>query len=57
MSLSFKEVYSSAENVYPLLVGAEIPSMSLTRRDGSPCELAELIKTKPSVIIFYRGGW
>jgi peroxiredoxin len=57
MSLSFKEVYSSAENVYPLLVGAEIPSVSLTRRDGSPCELAELIKTKPSVIIFYRGGW
>jgi peroxiredoxin len=57
MSLSFKEVYSSAENVRPLLVGAEIPSVSLTRRDGSPCELAELIKTKPSVIIFYRGGW
>ena len=57
MSVSFKEVYSYAENVYPLLVGAEIPSLSLTRRDGSPCELVELIKTKPSVIIFYRGGW
>ena len=57
MSVSFKEVYSYAENVQPLLVGAEIPSVSLTRRDGSPCELAELIKTKPSIIIFYRGGW
>ena len=57
MSLSFKEVYSSAENVQPLLVGAEIPKVGLTRSDGSPCELAELIKTKPSIIIFYRGGW
>ena len=57
MSVSFKEVYSYAENVQPLLVGAEIPSVSLTLRDGSPCELAELIKTKPSIIIFYRGGW
>ena len=57
MSVSFKEVYSSAEKVCPLLVGAETPSVSLIRRDGSPCELAELIKTKPSIIIFYRGGW
>jgi peroxiredoxin len=57
MSLSFKEVYSSAENVQPLLVGAEIPKVGLTGSDGSPCELAELIKTKPSIIIFYRGGW
>ena len=57
MSLSSKEVYSSAENVQPLLVGAEIPKVGLTGSDGSPCELAELIKTKPSIIIFYRGGW
>ena len=57
MSLSFKEVYSSAEKVQPLLIGAEIPKVGLTRSDGSPCELAELIKTKPSIIIFYRGGW
>ena len=57
MSVSFKEVYSYAENVQPLLIGAEIPRVGLTRSDGSPCELAELIKTKPSIIIFYRGGW
>jgi hypothetical protein len=53
----FKQVYPSAEKVYPLLIGAEIPGVGLTRSDGAPCELAELIKTKPSIIIFYRGGW
>ena len=57
MNVSFKKVYPCAENVQPLLVGAEIPNVILTRSDGSPCELAELIKTKPSIIIFYRGGW
>jgi peroxiredoxin len=57
MNASNKEVYPSSKNVQPLLIGAEIPSVSLTRRNGSPCELAELIKTKPSIIIFYRGGW
>ena len=57
MNVSFKEVYPCAENVQPLLIGAEIPIVVLTRSDGSPCELAELIKTKPSIIIFYRGGW
>jgi hypothetical protein len=53
----FKQVYPSAENVYPLLIGAEIPKVGLTGSDGLPCELAELIKTKSSIIIFYRGGW
>ena len=53
----FKQVYSSAENVYPLLIGAEISSVSLTRSDGSTCKLAELVKSNPSIVVFYRGGW
>jgi peroxiredoxin len=57
MNELFKQVCSSAETVQPLLIGVEIPRVGLTRSDGSPCELAELIKTKPSIIIFYRGGW
>ena len=57
MNELFKQVYSSAEKVQPLLVGAEIPNVILTRSDGLICKLAELIKTKPSIIIFYRGGW
>jgi hypothetical protein len=57
MNELFKQVYSSAETVQPLLIGAEIPGVGLRRSNGSPCELAELIKSKPSIIIFYRGGW
>ena len=57
MHASNKIVYPSAEAVQPLLIGTEIPDVILTRSDGSPCELAELIKSKPSIIIFYRGGW
>jgi peroxiredoxin len=53
----FKQVYPSAETVQPLLIGAETSNVILTRSDGTTCNLAELVKTKPSIVIFYRGGW
>jgi peroxiredoxin len=57
MNVSNKEIYSSAETVQPLLIGAEIPDVILTRIEGSTCRLAELVKSKPSIVVFYRGGW
>ena len=57
MNASNKEVYPSSKTVQPLLIGAEIPDVILTRSDGSLCKLAELVKSKPSIIIFYRGSW
>ena len=57
MNEFFKQVYPSAETVQPLLIGAEIPDVILTRSDGLTCKLAELVKSKSSIIVFYRGGW
>jgi peroxiredoxin len=57
MNASNKEVYPSSKTVQPLLIGAEIPDVILTRSDGLTCKLAELVKSKPSIIVFYRGGW
>ncbi|MCS4308134.1 peroxiredoxin [Rheinheimera pacifica] len=47
----------SPEQVTPLLNGLTIPDVSLTTADNNPVQLAELVKQKPSVLVFYRGGW
>ena len=57
MNVSNKEVYPSPKTVQPLLIGAEIPDVILTRSDGLTCKLAELVKANPSIVVFYRGGW
>ncbi len=48
---------TSADQVRPLLIGAEAPELTLRQVDGKPFDLTEAIRSKPSVIILYRGGW
>ncbi len=47
----------SAEQAKPLSVGAKVPAVSLKTLDGQTADLADLIEEKPTVIVFYRGGW
>lgn len=47
----------SPEQVTPLLNGLTIPGVSLTNADNKPTQLLDLVKQKPSVLVFYRGGW
>jgi hypothetical protein len=47
-------VPGSAEAIRPLLVGSEVPAVTLTAADGSELDLSALER---SVIVFYRGGW
>ena len=48
---------NAQENICPVLIGSEVPSLQLTDVDGAAQNLQEIIKKQPSVIIFYRGGW
>lgn len=45
------------EQVTPLLNGLTIPAVSLTAADNKAVALTELVQQKPSVLVFYRGGW
>lgn len=45
------------EQVTPLLNGLTIPAVTLQSAAGNSVELIELVKQKPSVLVFYRGGW
>jgi peroxiredoxin len=46
-----------AEDVRPLQPGARAPAAQLHRVDGDPVDMASLYRQKPTMLIFYRGGW
>lgn len=46
-----------AEDVHPLGVGDKVPEGEILDIKGNRVELLRLIRRKPTVLIFYRGGW
>lgn len=52
-----QQVPDSPFKVTPLLINEEVPDVSLKTTEGETVALRDLISEKPSVIIFYRGGW
>lgn len=47
----------SADEVTPLLIGSQIPDVSLKNIDGETVHLRKMVSQKPTILIFYRGGW
>ena len=47
----------SAETVQPLKVGQGLPAANVVTPEGKSVSLAELANGKPTLLIFYRGGW
>jgi hypothetical protein len=48
---------ASAEEICPILAGATLPALNYRTVDGSPFELNAAVREKPTVLIYYRGGW
>ena len=53
----FAEVPDSAEETRPIAAGEAVPALKLETVDGETFDLNEAIAKKPTVLIFYRGGW
>lgn len=51
------EYAQSAEQVTPVLTGTQIPDVTVRNSKGEQVSLNSLIQEKPTVLIFYRGGW
>jgi peroxiredoxin len=45
------------EDISPLLIGEKVPAASLQNNKGEKADLLSLMAAKPTVLIFYRGGW
>jgi peroxiredoxin len=43
--------------ISPLLIGEKIPNVTLSDVSGKKINLPDLASQKPSVLVFYRGGW
>lgn len=50
-------IATSADEICPLKVGANIPSVTVRTSDGAAIDLRQAATQKPTVLIFYRGGW
>ena len=51
------QVPEKAEDINPLLVGEKIPHAILQDGNGQNINLYASLKNKPTVLVFYRGGW
>ncbi len=45
------------QDISPLLVGESIPNLTLASVSGEPVSLNKAIAEKPTILVFYRGGW
>ena len=50
-------VASRAEDVRPLEVGRKVPPARIYTIEGEAADIREVSRRKPTVLIFYRGGW
>ncbi|WP_164714219.1 peroxiredoxin-like family protein [Chitinophaga rhizosphaerae] len=48
---------ATAADVRPLPVGAPVPDISVTAVTGETVGMKSLLGGKPTVLVFYRGGW
>ncbi len=48
---------SSADRITPLLKGSQVPFARLKDVNSAQKNLKEVLDNKPTVLIFYRGGW
>ncbi|MFO1518785.1 MAG: peroxiredoxin-like family protein [bacterium] len=53
----FDRVARSPQEIRPLLLGEPVPDVILKTIDGKPFHLSAALRKKPTVLIFYRGGW
>ncbi len=51
------QIPEKAEDISPLLIGEIIPDIVLKAPDGSDHSMLDIFSEKPTVLLFYRGGW
>ncbi|MCW9028339.1 MAG: AhpC/TSA family protein [Kangiella sp.] len=50
-------IADDANHVTPLLIGQQAPDIHLWDTEGKPFRLLDKVKQKPTILLFYRGGW
>jgi len=50
-------IADSPQQIRPLLIGAEIPDVTLVTPDYHPVLLRGTLAQQSTILIYYRGGW
>jgi hypothetical protein len=50
-------VYEAPDAVEPLAPGSRVPSARVVTVRGEPIDLAEQVRDRGALLVFYRGGW
>ncbi|MEX0995592.1 MAG: peroxiredoxin-like family protein [Flavobacteriaceae bacterium] len=54
---TFAQIADQAEGISPLLIGEKVPATEIESINNQKTTLIDLAKNKPTVLLFYRGGW
>ena len=54
---SYAQVADKAADISPLLIGEVFPDILLKSQEASEHSILSILSKKPTVILFYRGGW
>ena len=46
-----------AEDISPILIGETLPNANFQNAEGDYVQLKAVLEEKPTVLVFYRGGW
>jgi len=46
-----------AEDISPILIGETLPNAYFQNAEGESVQLKAILEEKPTVLVFYRGGW
>lgn len=57
LSTASAQIPGKAEDISPLLIGETLPKATLQDADGQKVQLKDILEEKPTVLVFYRGGW
>ncbi|MEP6950327.1 MAG: hypothetical protein ABI863_13670 [Ginsengibacter sp.] len=44
-------------DISPLLIGESVPAVKIPAADGKMFDLNARVAEKPTILVFYRGGW
>lgn len=54
---SFSQIAALPEDISPLLIGETLPNEIILNDKDEQVNLYTILQAKPTVIVFYRGGW
>ncbi|GGZ20487.1 peroxiredoxin [Echinicola pacifica] len=52
-----QDLPANPTDISPLLIGEKVPSISILDADSKKHNLKDVVSEKPTLLIFYRGGW